>query len=372
MFSQCPDGAAVAVYDRGMSGDADWRAVVAAVGREQFIPDWAWVAPMGVGEVYWIDRRADPDQWNAAVAGDTTIATQVDDGATALESPEAALSVPSSSSTAPSLVARFLSLLDPYPGDRVLEVGTGTGWTAALLSARVGAERVTSIEVDAEVAARARENLGRAGFAPAVVVGDGAEGYPPGAPFDRVHVTCAAREVPYAWVAQTRPGGVIVVPWAPNQAAGHCLVLTATGEAATGRLVGEASFMPLRAQRFPLVSPPGETREGVPRTDPRRLAADPGFAVALAGMLPGVSFSAFHARGSFHFIVRSADSHAAVTHPNAQVSQSGPRDLWDETEAAYLTWVGWGCPPRERFGVTVTPEGQRVWLDEPRNIVQEL
>lgn len=367
----------LAAYYFGVSGEADWRATLAAVAREQFIPDWAWVSPMGSGETYWIDRQAAPDRWRRAVAEDTTIATQVDDGNTDIGSPEALRSVPSSSSTAPSLVAMFLHLLDPYPGDRVLEIGTGTGWTAALLSTMVGAERVTSIEVDSQVAAQANMNLGRTGFAPSVVVSDGAEGHPQGAPFDRVHVTCAAREIPYAWVAQTRPGGVIVLPWAPNQAAGHCLRLTATGETAIGRLTGDASFMPLRAQRFPLVSPPDEPREGVARTDPRRIAADPGFAVAMAGMLPGVSFSAFPARGSFHFILRSTDSQAAARNPEdsdrpAEVTQCGPRDLWDEAEAAYLTWVGCGCPSRERFGVTVTPKGQQVWLDHPQRTVQEL
>lgn len=96
-----------------------------------------------------IDRNADPETWAAAVARDDAIVTQIDDGNTELseESPWRALAW-SSSCSAPAMVLDFLRLLDPYPGDRVMEIGTGTGWTAALLSARLGADQVTSIEVE--------------------------------------------------------------------------------------------------------------------------------------------------------------------------------------------------------------------------------
>ena len=95
--------------------------------------------------------------------------------------------------------------------------------------------------------------MAAAGYgAVSVVTGDGAEGYPPGAPYDRVISTVAVAEVPQAWVAHTRPGGLVLTPWGSAYYPGGLLALTVHGEAtATGRIVGPASFMWLRAQRIP-------------------------------------------------------------------------------------------------------------------------
>ncbi|MEU8394375.1 hypothetical protein AB0C28_04270 [Nonomuraea sp. NPDC048892] len=84
----------------------------------------------------------------------------------------------------------------------------GPAETAALISHVVGEHgQVTSVEVDAVVAEHAAGNLREAGCRPRLLVGDGAEGCPDFAPFDRVHVTCGIRRVPYPWVEQVRPGG---------------------------------------------------------------------------------------------------------------------------------------------------------------------
>ncbi|GAA3764766.1 methyltransferase domain-containing protein [Salinactinospora qingdaonensis] len=352
---------------------------VGTVPREYFVPQAAWVMPMRDAPSYWIDRAADPEGWRRAVYSDTTILTQVDDGETELCAESAGSAVASSSNTAPSLVADFLALLDAYDGDRVLEVGTGTGWTAALLAARVGQRNVTTVEVDRQVARQAVANLECAGFAPRVVVGDGAQGVAEEAPFDRVHVTCAVREVPYAWVEQTRPGGVIVAPWAPTSVAGHQLRLVVTGEAAVGRLWGEAAFMMLRQQRFRPPDAPDEAREPQARIDPRRITrAGVGLRVALAGLIPGVAVSGLDRPDGVHQVmVRhvASGSDAVCRKPPdllPQVKQYGPRDLWDELEAAYLTWVGWGEPDWDRFGVTVDAEGQHLWLDKPDNRISKV
>ncbi|WP_253883311.1 methyltransferase domain-containing protein [Actinomadura rupiterrae] len=76
-----------------------------------------------------------------------------------------------SSCSAPATVRDFLSALGLRDRDRVLEIGTGTGWTAALVSHRVGAENVTLIEIDPDVLARATENLKKAGRFPRLVLG---------------------------------------------------------------------------------------------------------------------------------------------------------------------------------------------------------
>ncbi|GAA1990308.1 methyltransferase domain-containing protein [Nocardiopsis rhodophaea] len=352
----------------------DWAEEFRAVPREHFIPDAAHASYMGDEPSHWIDRKTDPATWQRAVYSDTTILTQVDDGQAPLTEETATTSIdPSSSSTAPSLVAEFLDLLDPFPGDRVLEIGTGTGWTAALMSERLDAENVYSIEVDEQVAEQAAANVKRSGHSPHLRVGDGADGWPEAALFDRVHVTCGMREIPYTWVEQTRPGGVIVAPWAPAQALGHKLVLTVTGDTAIGRLGGRAGFMMMRGQRHGYPTPVGDRRASAGRVDPMRIScAGPGLEMAVAAFMPGVAVNGLGsgddrvglrhpATGSYALAVRSDDG------VKARVSEHGPRSLWVEFEAAYLKWLSWGSPGLERFGVAVTSEGQSIWLDDPAN-----
>ena len=188
---------------------------VRAVPRHQFIPDVGLVRSDD-GEPYLIDREAEPDAWYEAVYSRHAIVTQLDDGRTPLTALKGDYT---SSASQPGTVADLLHHLQAEPGMRVLEVGTGTGWTAALLSHLVGDQgEVTSIEVDTAVAEQAAKNLGEAGFQPRLLVGDGALGCTDFAPYDRVHVTCGIRHVPYAWVEQSRPGGVIVLPWRPASA----------------------------------------------------------------------------------------------------------------------------------------------------------
>jgi Protein-L-isoaspartate(D-aspartate) O-methyltransferase (PCMT) len=83
-----------------------------------------------------------------------------------------------SSSSAPGVVAQFFELLELDEHHRVLEIGTGTGWTAALLSHRVGPDNAVTMEVDAALAETAGKNLAAAGVQPRVIVGDGAFGIP--------------------------------------------------------------------------------------------------------------------------------------------------------------------------------------------------
>jgi hypothetical protein len=84
-----------------------------------------------------------------------------------------------------------------------------------------------------------------------VITGDGASGHPPAAPFDRVLSTAAVGQVPYAWVEQTRPGGLVLTPWGTDYYNGGLLALTVTAEhTAVGSIVDKASFMTLRQQHF--------------------------------------------------------------------------------------------------------------------------
>lgn len=356
-----------------LTDDETWKQALRDVPREWFVPERAWVTPMGAAPSYWTDRATDSESWYEAVYSDSTIVTQIEDGGTDLTPQTAESAIPSSSTTAPSIVTRFVELLDPYPGDQVLEIGTGTGWTAGVLSARLGGDNITSIEVDERVADHARTNLEQAGFSPRLVVGDGQKGQPEDAPFDRMHVTCGVADVPYAWVEQTRPGGIIALPWAPNHVGGHKLALTVTGTQAIGRIRDDTAFMMLRSQRHGYPPPGGERRDHVPRVDPRRInAAGTGFEVALAGLLPGVLLNS-GLDGALAVGVRDPGIRSyALANDDGGVTQIGPRNLWDELETAYLTWVEWGEPCRDQFGLTVDATGQHVWLDSPENRIAEV
>ncbi|QXJ24259.1 methyltransferase domain-containing protein [Actinomadura graeca] len=354
--------------------DARWKGLLEEVPRDLFVPDIAVVGPVIDDPASWIDRTADPERWWEVVHSDTAIGVQLDDGAIDLVAKTSAdpCAVATSSTSAPHLVAAMLDLLDAGPGDRVLEVGTGTGWTAALLAHRVGEGNVVSVEIDAAVAARAAENLQSAGVGAQVVTADGAQGWPAAGPYDRVHVTVGTADIPYAWVEQTRPGGAIVLPWMPGWRSGHLVKLTVADDGtASGRLGEPCGFMLLRGQRRPPNPAEEDVRTSQTETAPREIAeAGEGFQVALAGCLPGVEGGGFaNDDGSYRLMARDGRSRALVVHrpgqPVAEVEMTGPRDLWDEIVAVYQRWIEWGRPGKERFGLSSTREGTRVWLDDP-------
>ena len=115
------------------------------------------------------------------------------------------------SSSAPTLMAAMLQALDVRDGDRVLEVRTGTRYNAALLCHRLGADRVTSVDVDPSLVEAARAQLASIGYSPHLVTADGAHGAPDRAPFDKIIATVALSGIPPAWRGQTAPGGTILL-----------------------------------------------------------------------------------------------------------------------------------------------------------------
>jgi protein-L-isoaspartate(D-aspartate) O-methyltransferase len=121
---------------------------------------------------------------------------------------------PISSSSQPAIMAVMLDQLDLVPGHRVLEIGAGTGYNAALISHIVGPSgQVTSVDIDPELVATAREHLARAGFGDVTVVcADGAGGDPEHAPYDRVIATVGVSDLAPAWLEQAASQARIVVP----------------------------------------------------------------------------------------------------------------------------------------------------------------
>lgn len=284
------------------------------------------------------------------------------------------------------MVAEMLAALDVHDGQRVLEVGTGTGWNAALLADRLGSEQITTIEIDPDVATLARKALSDAGFGEiTVVTDDGALGYPSDAPYDRLIATAACQHVPYPWVEQTRPGGRILTPWANPYFDGGLVALTVDDDgAASGGIVGKSWFMWLRQQRVPRdpvsdIVCPEEERAKLPTTwtdlHPHRVVGDYGAQLAISLRVPQCRhiyspFDEDEGSGMLWFIDPWSRSWASLTHttPDAseseyQVQQFGPRRLWDEVEAAHCWWVDAGSPDADRWRFTITPDGQRVQLE---------
>jgi protein-L-isoaspartate(D-aspartate) O-methyltransferase len=111
----------------------------------------------------------------------------------------------------PYIVAFMTAALEPEPGDRVLEIGTGSGYQAAVLSCLVA--EVYTVEIVDPLARRAEADLKRLGYTNVKVrAGDGHQGWPEAAPFDAIIVTCAPEQVPQALVDQLRVGGRMIIP----------------------------------------------------------------------------------------------------------------------------------------------------------------
>lgn len=150
-----------------------------------------------------------------------------------------------SSASQPTMVAIMLQLLDAAPGARILEIGTGSGYNAALLAHLVtAAGSVTSIDIEPDLVEAARERLRNF---PNVFVeaADGARGYAANAPYDRIIVTAAAGDLEVAWWEQLHDGGIIVVPIALD-AIQHCVAFRRTGTTLQGVATVECSFIALR------------------------------------------------------------------------------------------------------------------------------
>jgi protein-L-isoaspartate(D-aspartate) O-methyltransferase len=223
---------------RGHVRDDRVAAAFGAVPREVFLADHA--ERHGLADVY----------------RDDAIVTRRDGAGT-----------PTSSSSQPAIMAEMLEMLGLRAGQRVLEIGAGTGYNAALLSHLVGDEgRVTSVELDADTAVAARRALVTSGVPVRVEVGDGAAGWPAAAPFDAVIATASTEVVPRAWFDQLRPGGTLVVPLRLSPVVFWLQAVVAFRKVAHGFDTSAATgggFMALRPPERggdPRDEPPGGTR----------------------------------------------------------------------------------------------------------------
>ncbi|MEU8962336.1 methyltransferase domain-containing protein [Streptomyces sp. NPDC048491] len=377
-----PKGLASVLLEKGVL-TADWLPAFEAVPRHAFMPDAIWPGRAGMNrQSDRVIRSEDPEAWWEAVHRDAPITTQWDDGD--YTGPGKGKS-PTSSNSMPTMVFSMLDALSVEAGDTVLEIGTGTGWNAALLCHRLGAENVVSVEVDEVSAEDARTHLHAAGLRPLVHVGDGAQGYPERAPYDRLIATCSIGSVPPAWRAQVKSGGLIVAPWGPTYGGEAVARLTVAEDGtASGPFVGSSAFMRLRAQRPQRMHVreylggrkwPANGLRSTTTLSPDAVG-EWNVMFAIGVQVPGAfPWAETYDDGSYTLWLRdtAVTSWATADYvPGSdefEVHQSGPRNLWDEVLVAYRWWDDHDRPGFDRFGLTVDSGGERVWLDSPDNMV---
>ncbi|MFE1309140.1 ATP-grasp peptide maturase system methyltransferase [Streptomyces sp. NPDC058755] len=347
--------------------DPAWRAALETVPRELFIGDGLFHFDGCQWDPVHRDQT-DLDEWLRLVYQDTTWVTQVD-GTGAADAPGPVTGRPTSSSTLPSLIVRMLDLAQISEGDKVLEIGTGTGYSTAILCARLGDKNVYSIEYDPGLSATAADHIHAAGYHPTLITGDGLAGHKDGAEYDAIIATCAVRHIPPAWLYQVRVGGTITTTISGWMLASGLVRLTVQDDGtATGRFHGDQiSYMLAR----PHERPPRPTfHQHLGQSRPTRV--NPALLEDWTGQ-----FLAQLAAPSAELMTTStgvilvdvATGSQAWTEPAGggwTVHQHGPLNLWDQVEETLTVWQDAGSHPLSDLGLTVDPDGtQRVWLGTP-------
>ncbi len=357
-----------------------WREVFAAVPRHEFVP---WFFEQSTpGQWQRIDgTTADSqDRWLSAVYSNTTLVTALQEVIMPGAPGNSDFAVAVSSSTEPGLMAQMLEDLDLHPGHTVLEIGTGTGYNAALLCERLGDKDVHSLDLRADLVDVAASRLAQASYHPVLATAEGSEGLVAHRPYDRIIATCSVQHIPPAWIDQLRPGGMLLTDlegtiYAGNLAALHRLDDTVL----EGRFCARyGSFMPM--QHHTGIQPgrshrrdPGTASERTTHISPDLLhQRHRPFAFFAQLHLPtGTQLHAAEA-GTRTRLVAPDGSWCEITNRPEEsghhhVLECGSQRLWQTIEHAYERYAALGHPGWERFGITATPTEQRVWLDAPRN-----
>ncbi|HZV49887.1 MAG TPA: methyltransferase domain-containing protein [Candidatus Dormibacteraeota bacterium] len=348
--------------ERGLARSERWQRAFRRVPRHRFVPRFYEAD----GTMIDLETMENPEQGLARVYRADEPLVVGWDGRTGNAT---------ASSSAPAIMAAMLDRLELEPGHRVLEVGTGTGYGAALLAEVAGPDRVTTVDVDRRLVAEARARLDALGYRVTVECADGFGGWPTGAPYDRVIATCMAPRVPRAWVEQA-PGGLIVAVVVQMMAV---LRVGADGRA-QGRFSHHTMWFMQDRRHAPAQVTETEARAAMAGGH-RRRARVPLRQIMGGEIVPAFwdLFKLFHLPYSFEFapakgqvgIVARDDRSWVLLEDDEEggwVTQGGRRRLWDEAEGLYLRLLEAGAPGRDRFGLTVRPDGgQVVWLDHPES-----
>lgn len=336
----------------GAITDPRWQAAFNATPRHLFVPRFYQNTAEGQSPV----DASTGEQWLSTIYTDTHLVTRDD---------------VTSSSTAPSLMATMLQALELTGDETVLEIGTGTGYNAALLSERLTDSQVVSVDIDPELVDDARRRLAAAGYHPLLAATDGIDGYPGRGPYDRIIATCRLDFIPPAWLAQLKPTGQIITPLGAGLA--RITKDPDSGDATGVFLPDSAYFMPLRhnpgqADVADLIqaatTDAGTTRSyeydaTIYRDNEARFWLDL-TQPDVRTMHTETAAIAYHLDGSWARLAAGI------------VTQGGPRNLWDDVESTHHTWIQAGKPARQRYRLAITGQHQQILLDNSPTAVHNL
>ncbi len=292
---------------------------------------------------------------------------------------------PVSSSSQPAVMARMLEALDVQPGQRVLEIGTGSGYNAALLATLTGeASQVVTIERDAELAATAREALECVlGPGVTVIVGDGVIGWQPEAPYDRIIATASAPTLPMAWVEQLRSGGTLVMDLQGTLASGF-LVVEKTATGVSGNFLQEPlHFMPLETEAItmPHTKLASLLQQGCQATFTQEDDAvfpealfDPAFRWFVQWRIPGCQVSKRKqlqrdTESVIHSILVIEPASQTLVRFQKQQEEAawrgevfGSTQFWQELQQAYAAFHALGEPGQQQYQLVAEEEGPTLLI----------
>ncbi|MFD8455518.1 methyltransferase domain-containing protein [Streptomyces antimycoticus] len=360
---------AIALAGAATHRHSRWAPAVAATPRHLFVPRW-WERGSDGWELH--DGPSDPNRWLDAAYRDTSLVTRVGplhaDYATEADRPHGR---PTSSATLPSLVVGMFQHARIDDGDRLLDVGTGSGYGAALAARRLSDKQVTSVDVDLYLTEIARKRMSEAGVAPTLDTIDATGDLPyDSASFDRIVATVSVRTIPASWLRVLRPGGRLV-----TTIAGTALLVTAEKDkdgGATGRVEwGRAGFMHARHGDD---YPPGMAvrlakaaeLDGDDVTRGPYPVVDVANAWDLASMLdvevPGIEHEYREDGEQRVALMAHADGSwaraTATGNERPTVHQGGPRRLWDALEKVRDYWLSNGELPVRGARVDIMPDGR--------------
>lgn len=289
-----------------------------------------------------------------------------------------------STNSQPSYVLWLLHRLGLEPGHRVMEIGSGSGWLAAVMGRLVGDGQVTGVEILGDLARRSRDDLAALGITNvAIVEGDGAAGHAEGAPYDRAMITAAVWDLPAALFDQVAEGGRLLLPIALAGGAGrdcHVAVLRRDGngfralEAVPGgfvRFTGPGQERGAERRRldqlpfWPEIGATPSLRRALPlgARDPARFGgAAYAFRLFLGQTEPG--FAAFDGSGEdeglsvspFGLVDVTARS-VAICRPGMMLGYGSPKAV-RRLDAAYRRWTALGMPGPAAFELEVVRAAQ--------------
>lgn len=307
------------------------------------------------------------DGWFQAIYANQALATAYSPERTAI-----------SSSSSPDAMACMLEASDLGRGLRVLEIGTGTGYNAALLASIVGSHgHVWTVEVAADLAELAAQRLRCVvGSRVSVQAGNGLKGYPPGAPYDRILATGSTSTVPLPWLEQVRPGGIILMNLIGEM--GACsflkLVKQETGLAARGRFLSRSEFMELyEAGTYPprratlvgqYIARPVMVQHLGTRADFNLSALwERKLDMALQLAFPQMFFTSAYVSPACPCLIDRTTDTMLLFRPTGeeqfQVEVRGESSLWEQVKATYQQWVAAGQPDVTAYQVQIDADGKQ-------------